>query len=79
MADPVITNDLLVYILAPVGTFVFGWILNALKNKDKLKNVLHSVRVFIDGADDAIYDDKVDEKEFRLMWDNGVKVIRSFQ
>ena len=79
MADPFSTNEILVYILAPIGTFLFGWVLKALKDKDKFKNVLHSVRTFIDGADDAIYDNTVDEKEFRTMWDNGVRIIRTLQ
>ena len=36
---------------------------------------LRAIRKFIDSVDDALYDDKVSELEFRAIWANGKAVI----
>lgn len=40
-----------------------------------VKKRISAIRKLIDSVDDALYDDKVDEKEFRNIWQNFQTVV----
>jgi hypothetical protein len=40
-----------------------------------VKYRLHQARKFLDLVDDAIYDDKVSEDEFRAIWEAGKDIV----
>ncbi|MFN4337389.1 MAG: hypothetical protein ACK4FV_07460 [Candidatus Nitrosocaldus sp.] len=39
------------------------------------KKRLHAVRQFLDALDDALYDDKISEEEFRTLWSKFKQMI----
>jgi hypothetical protein len=41
----------------------------------KGKKIVKKIRIFIDGLDDMIYDDKVTEDEFRKQWEYGKGLV----
>ena len=56
-------------ILALIGAGGFGAYYSIFRRK------LSAIRGFIDAVDDALYDDKVTEEEFRKIWAKGRDIL----
>ena len=41
-----------------------------------VRRKIHKIRIFVDSVDDALYDDKVTEDEFRKIWETGKAVVK---
>jgi hypothetical protein len=55
--------------LTAVATFFFAWGI--------FKRKLRTIREAIDTLDDALYDDKITEDEYRAIWEKFKKIIYS--
>lgn len=69
-------TDLVITITTIVLPFVFGFLTREPKYQ-KAKTKLTDIRTFLVKVDDALYDDKITEKEFREIYDTGKKMIDS--
>jgi hypothetical protein len=58
-------------VVVPIVSGLTAW--KAFKAK------LNMIRKLIDTVDDAIYDDKVTENEFRVIWNNFTELATSFK
>jgi hypothetical protein len=65
--DPVLV-DVIYSILGIVGAVALGYIVNDMRYK-KGKAILAEMRKLFDHVDDAVYDDKITEEEFRQGWE----------
>ncbi len=66
--DPVIL-DVIYAILGIIGGSIVGKIATDIRYK-KGKKILGEIRKTIDHVDDAVYDDKITEEEFRGGWEH---------
>ena len=68
-------TDLVITIVTIVLPFVIG-ILSREPWYQKAKMKLSESRQLLDDIDDAVYDDKVTEAEFRKAWDSARRLIQ---
>lgn len=61
--------DQVLIIVVPVASLAIGYFVNDLRYK-KGKKILGEIRKVMDCVDNAVYDDKVTEEEFRATWEN---------
>jgi hypothetical protein len=64
--DPV-TETIIISGITLISGLVIGKIATDVRYK-KGKKILTEMRKFFDAADDAVYDDKITEEEFREAW-----------
>jgi uncharacterized ion transporter superfamily protein YfcC len=55
-------------VITAVATFFLTW--------GVFKRKLHTIREAIDTLDDALYDNKITEDEFRAIWEKSKKIVR---
>lgn len=60
--------DQILVIAGMLATLGLGYIANELRYK-KGKKILNEIRKFVVIVDDAVYDDKISEEEFRAFWE----------
>jgi oligoendopeptidase F len=69
MVEVGITIETIVAIVTSLSSGLLAW--------NKFKSKLHDVRQFIDTLDDALYDDKVTEQEYRAIWELFQKIVNN--
>lgn len=63
--------------IVPIITAIFGLGIGLSRDWLKVKRIIKAVRVFVDDVDDAVYDDKVTETEFRKSFDSARNVVKA--
>lgn len=68
-----------IYAIAGIfGAIVLGYVVNDMRYQ-KAKKILKAIREMVDHVDEAVYDDKITEEEFRGAWEHLKGLIEAIQ